>query len=182
MAHHVIQHIWDDLCMEPTNFPMLETLHIAFILEQVARGYLTGANCNRWWQHVFGNQQQPTDGNVLTFFYLFEFQSQGTLHLHMLVWVKDLSLIKAKLLHSSIPWNDAFLVLDTQQSSSSCLPLCSATDSFIQRPDGPLHLQFQYTEEDSSRNPQAYVRTLHGALRCRKDVQLADSRNMSRPT
>ena len=168
--------------MEPTDLPVLETLHITHVLEQDARGYLTGANSNKWRQHVFSNQGQSTEANVLTCFYCFEFQSQGTLHLHMLVWVKDLSLIKAKLLHSSIPWNDAFLVLDTQQSSSSCLPLCSATDSFIQRPDGPLHLQFQYTEEDSSRNLQAYVRTLLGALRCRNDVQLADSRNMSRPT
>lgn len=43
----------------------------------------------------------------------------------MLVWVKDFPLILANLLH----WNntnDQFLVDDTPQSSSSCLPLCNA--------------------------------------------------------
>ena len=30
-----------------TNIPTLETIHIAHVLEQIARGYLAGANCNR---------------------------------------------------------------------------------------------------------------------------------------
>lgn len=121
-----------DLAMEPTDLPVLETLHIAHVLEQDARGYLTGANSNKWRQHVFSNQGQSTEANVLTCFYRFEFQSQGTLHLHMLVWVKDLSLIWANLLHASIPWNNAnepFVVADTQESSSSCLPLYNTPDT-----------------------------------------------------
>ena len=99
----------------------------------------------------------------------------------MLVWVKDLSLICTNLLHASIPWsnaNKAFLVADTQQSSSSCLPLSEAPDSFVERPDGCPHLEFQYTAEDVSRNLMAYVTTLLGVLRCRTDVQLADGRGM----
>ena len=143
------------------------------MLEQVARGYLTGANSNYWRQHVFNNQQHPGQSNVLTYFYRMEFQS--------LVWVKDLSLIRANLLHASIPWgkaNDAFLVADTQKSSSSCLPLCQAPDSFLEHPDGRQHLQFHYTPEDASRNLRAYVSSLLGALRCRTDVQLADGKAM----
>ena len=159
--------------MELTDLPVLETLHIADVLEQVARGYmyLTGANSNWWRQHFFSNQQQPTESNLLTYLYRFEFQSRETLHLHMLVWVKDLSLIRANLLHASIPWsnaNDAFLVADTQQSSSSCLPLCDTQDSFVQRPDGSM----------ASRNLCAYITTLLGVLRCRTDVQLADGKGM----
>ena len=99
----------------------------------------------------------------------------------MVVWVKDLALIRANLLHASIPWgnaNNAFLVADTQKSSSSCLPLSGAPDSFQQRPDRHQHLQFQYTPEDASRNIRAYVSTLLGALRCQTDVQLADGRGM----
>ena len=120
-----IQKIREEHCLEPTDLPLLETLHVAHVLKQVAQGYLAGANSNRWHQHVFNNQEHPGQSNLLTYFYRMEFQSRGTLHLHMLVWVKDLSLIRANLLHASIPWgnpNDAFLVADTK-SSSSCLPL-----------------------------------------------------------
>ena len=171
-----IQQIREDHCLEPTDLPLLETLHVGQVLEQIARGYLTGANSNRWHQHVFNNQDQLTESNVLTYFYRMEFQSRGTLHMHMLVWVKDLSLIRANLLHASIPWanaNDAFLVADT-----SCLPLSQAPDSFVGTADGRTHLQFHYTPEDTSRNLHAYVRTLLGALRCRTDVQLADGKGM----
>ena len=123
-----IEEIRQEHCLEPTDLPLLETLHVAYVLEQVARGYLTRANSNRWCHHVLNNQEQPAQSNLLTYFYRMEFQSRGTLHLHMLVWVKDLSLIRANLLHASIPWgnrNDAFLVADIQKSSSSCLPLCA---------------------------------------------------------
>ena len=123
----------------------------------------------------------PKDGNVITYFYRFEFQARGTLHLHMLVWVKDLSLIRANLLHASIPWekpNDAFLVADTQKSSSSCLELNNAPDSFITGPDGTTQLHFQYTQEDADCNLRAYVTTLLGALRCRTDIQIADGKGM----
>ena len=81
----------------------------------------------------------------------------------------------------SIPWantNDAFLVADTQKSSSSCLPLSKAPDSFVDTADGRTHPQFHYTPEDASRNLRAYVGTLLGALRCRTDVQLADGKGM----
>ena len=176
-----IDQIREEHCLEPTDLPLLETRHVAHGLEQVARDYLTGANPNRWRQHVFNNQQHPGQSNMLTYFYCMEFQSQGTLHLHILVWVKDLSLIRANLLHASIPWgnaNDAFLVADTQKSSSSCLPLCQAPDSFLERPDGRQHQQFHYMPEDASRNLRAYVSSLLGALRCRTDVLLADGKAM----
>ena len=168
-------------CKEPTDLPVLETLHLAHVLEQIARGYIAGANTNRWRHHVFGNTEQPMDRNVVTYFYRFEFQSRGTLHLHMLVWVKDLTLIRSNLLSASIPWansSDAFLVADTQKSSSSCLELFSGPDSFEDKPDGTSTLRFHYGEEESQRNLRAYVSTLLGALRCRTDVQVADGRGM----
>ena len=49
--------------MEPTDFPVLETLHIAHVLEQVARGYLTGANTNRWRQHLISSVTNSTQPN-----------------------------------------------------------------------------------------------------------------------
>ena len=68
-----------------TDIPMLETLHIAHVLEQIARGYLTGGSNNRWRKHVFSNTNDPGEKNLKTYFYRFEFQQRGTLHLHMLV-------------------------------------------------------------------------------------------------
>ncbi|KAL9977166.1 hypothetical protein ACROYT_G014544 [Oculina patagonica] len=108
-------------------------------------------------------------------------KERGTLHLHMLVWVKDLTKIRANLLHASILWenaDDAFVVADTQKSARSCLPLQPNADSFVQQPDGRQLLEFMYTEEDARRNIWAYVSTLLGALRCRTDLQLADGKSM----
>ena len=118
---------------------------------------------------------------MITYFYRFEFQSRGTLHLHMLVWVKDLALIRAGLLRASIPWdnrNDAFLVADTQKSSSSCLPVFQGPDSIEQGDDGATNLRFHYTPEDAHINLRAFTTTLLGALRCRTDMQVADGRGM----
>ena len=176
-----IEKIRQQQSLEPTDLPVLETLHVAHVLEQIARAYLAGANTNRWRQNVFGNSQHPMERNVITYFYRFEFQSRGTLHLHMLVWVKDLALIRANLLRASIPWGnveDAFLVADIQKSSSSCLPLFEGPDCFEQREDGSSTLRFHYGEEDSARSLRAFVTTLLGALRCRSDVQVADGWGM----
>ena len=98
-----IEHIRDLYAKDVTDLPMLETLHIAHVLEQIARGYLTGGNTNRWKAHVFCNCQHLNDKNVLAYFYRFEFQQRGTLHLHMLVWVDNISALRADLLHASVP-------------------------------------------------------------------------------
>ena len=51
-----------------TETPTIETLHIAHVLEQIARGYLTGGNCNRWRTNVFTNLQHPTSKTYKPFF------------------------------------------------------------------------------------------------------------------
>lgn len=98
----------------------------------------------------------------------------------MLVWVKDLALIWANLLHASIPWgntNDPFLEADTQESSS-CLPVFQGPGSFEERPNGSSNLCFHYTEEDATRSLRAYVPTLQGVLHCGTDVQVAHGSGM----
>ena len=110
-------------------------------------------------------------------FYRFEFQKRGTLHLHMLVWVKDISATRADLLHASVPWanaEDAFTVASIQKSDKSCLPVREYPDFFITDRNGRHSLQFQHTEDDAERHIRAYVTTLLGSLHCRTDVQLAD--------
>ena len=166
---------------DATEVPTLETIHIAHVLEQVVRGYLTGGNSNRWRTHLFSNIQDPSSKNVQTFFYRFEFQQHGTLHLHMLVWLHDLSSIRADLVYASVPWenaHDAFVVANTQKSDKSCLPVNNAPDCFITDGSGNTSLQFHYTEDDAQRNIGAYVTTLLGSLRCHTDVQVADGKAM----
>ena len=162
-----------------TDIPTLETIHIAHVLEQIARGYLTGGNCNRWRTNVFTNLRDPTCKNLGTYFYRFEFQKRGTLHLHMLVWVKDISATTANSLHASVPWgnaDDAFTVASIQKSDKSCLPVRASPDSFITERNGRHTLEFQHTEDNAERQIRAYVTTLLGSLHCRTDVQLADGK------
>ena len=98
----------------------------------------------------------------------------------MLVWLDQVSSIRADLLHASVPWDnahDAFLVAHTQKSDKSCLPLKNGPDSFITDANGNSSLEFHYTE-DAQRNIRAYITTLLGSLKCRTDVQLADGKAM----
>lgn len=85
---------------DTTEVAVLETLHIAHVLEQLVRGYVTGGNSNRWRTHVLSNVHDPACKNVRTFFYRFEFQQRGTVHLHMLVWLEDVSCIRADVMHA----------------------------------------------------------------------------------
>ena len=103
------------------------------------------------------------------------------MHLHMLVWLENMAVIRADLLKASIPWqnqDDAFLVADVQRSDQSCLPIQVGEDAFVQNPDGATSLQFHYTEEETERNLHAYITTLLGSLLCRTDVQVADGKAM----
>ena len=51
-----------------TDLPILETILIAHVLEQIARGHLTRGNCNRWNTLVFANATHPNAGNLKTYF------------------------------------------------------------------------------------------------------------------
>jgi len=156
---------------------MLEIIHIAHVLEQIARSYPTGGSSNRWKTHIFGNCHQPR--NILTYFYWFEFQQRGTLHLHMLVWVQDISATRADLLHAFVLWDnadDTFKDASIQKSDKSCLPVNPHPDSFITDSLGNTTMQFLHTEDDEDRHIQAYITTLLVSLQCRTDVQLADGK------
>lgn len=184
-----IDHIRNIHRKDVTEVAGLETIHLAHVLEQIVRGYVTGGNSNRWRTHLLSNVNDPASKNVKTYFYRFEFQQRGTLHLHMLAWLEDVSSIRADLLHASVPWDnahDAFLVAHTQKSHTSSLPVKYTSslpvkygpDSFITDAQGNTTLQFHYTEDDAERNIRAYITTLLGSLKCRTDVQMADGKAM----
>lgn len=78
---------------DATEMPSFETIHIAHTLEQFVRGYLTGCNNNKWRNHIF-NYNFTAQPNVLSYFYRFEFQKRGTVHLHLLVWLRNIEHIQ----------------------------------------------------------------------------------------
>lgn len=132
------------------------------------RGYLCGSNTNRWKHNVFNDSSEGVDRNVQTYVYRFEFQQRGTIHLHLLVWLRDVTKVRHSLLQASIPWdvtNDAFTVASIQKSDRSVLPVDQGANRFQQSESG-THLQFHYTEDDAERNIRAYITTLLGALHC----------------
>ena len=99
----------------------------------------------------------------------------------MLVWLEDISSIRANVKHASVLWDnahDAFLVANTQKSHKSCLPVKNGPDAFITDANGNSTLQFHYIEDDVQRNIGAYITTLLGSLKCRTDVQLAHGKAM----
>lgn len=110
----------------PTQIAGPETIHIANILEQVVCGYLCESNSAQWSRQLFNYKHSTSTKNVITFFYRFEFQQRGTLHL--IVWLKKLDYSQFRRLHADIPSSDnglAFLVNKLQKSDkkSPCLSL-----------------------------------------------------------
>jgi hypothetical protein len=73
----------------PTELAGFETMHISHILEQDIRGYLCGSNNKTWNKNIFYYKNSQTAKKVKTYFYRFEFQQRGTVHLHLVVWLKN---------------------------------------------------------------------------------------------
>ena len=87
-------------------------------------GYLCGTNCLRWTEHLYDKQRNKR--NVKNFFYRIEFQGRGTAHIHLLVWLEDLSKFSYTDINAHIPCEDdelAFLVHDLQQSNKTAFTL-----------------------------------------------------------
>ncbi|KAJ7377161.1 hypothetical protein OS493_030360 [Desmophyllum pertusum] len=86
---------------------------------------------------------------------------RDTVHLHLLVWLKDARLCRSSLFHASIPCNvkeDPFTVASTQKSDKSVLDEDEGPDRFETGQNGP-QLRFHYTPEDQQRNIRAYITT-----------------------
>ena len=87
----------------PTHLADFQTVHIMHILEQIICGYLCSSNNNRWSNHIFNYNNISSFNNIQTYFYRFEFQGRGTVHIHLLVWLKDIKRIRLNLLGADIP-------------------------------------------------------------------------------
>lgn len=112
----------------PTDLPAYETAHIVHTLAQIVRGYLCGSNSKNWSNHVFSYNASKSVSNVKTYFDRFEFQQRGTAHLHLLVWLKDITKTQHKYRRADIPDDNpelSFHVHNLQKSDkpSACLNL-----------------------------------------------------------
>ena len=164
----------------PTELPALETVHIAQVLQQLVRGYLCGSNKKTWHSHVFNYDNIPGQQNVLTYFYRFEFQQRGTLHLHLLVWLKNITKFSHTLIKADIPWKDpemAYLVTKLQKSHKDCLPLTNTPSQFVEV-NGKKTFQIYHPADEFALNLRAYITTVLPAIWCSMDFQMADGKSM----
>lgn len=111
------------------------------------------------------------------FFYRFEFQQRGTVQLHMLIWLKNITKAQHHLLHADIPRSNpelAFLVHKLQPSDkkSHCLNLQYGESFFTLQKDKHIHLK--HPPEEFAINLRAYISTVLPALKCRMDFQTTD--------
>ena len=177
---HWIQRTLLNHDMIPTACGVMETIHIAHVLEQLCKGYITGCNTKDWetheFKHVFFNMEKQQSGNVRCVFFRFEYQNRRSIHLHMLVWLKHISLINLNLLSATVP-NDmeqlAFLVFRIQPSDKDC--------PFLHVSSKPNHcvderLVLYHTTEDKVANLRAYISTILPVIKSRMDVQTSDGK------
>lgn len=161
----------------PTQLSTLETLNIVHILEQTVRGYLCGTNSLRWRQHVFHFQHQCNKNNVKNLFYRIEFQGRGTAHIHLLVWLQDISKCSYDQINADIPSVDkelAFLIYDLQQSHKTVLPLNEHPTCLTIDDAGKSHLSLHYPHSAFVLKLRAYISSVLPFLKCRMDVQFSD--------
>lgn len=107
-----------------TQLLAYETLHFVHVLEQLVRGYMCGSNDSRWTSHLFANYRKRTENNVLNYFNRFEFQKRGTVHMHILIWLKNLQQTNVEHLRADIPWGDfdsVYVVYDLQKTDKGSL-------------------------------------------------------------
>ena len=163
-----------------TNLAAFETLHFVNTLEQIVRGYLCGSNDSKWKSHLFANTRKCAANNVLNYFYRFEFQNRGTVHMHMLVWLKKAECIDLTSITAHIPWVDidsAYLVYSLQKSDKDSLPIYNDKTNVVTQDSG-TKINICHPKEAFEHNIRAYISTILPALQCRMDVQSSDGHGL----
>lgn len=161
--------------MGPTQLAGYETFNIAHALEQIVRGYLCGSNSTKWSHHLFSYNRTSNHNNIKTYFYRFEFQKRGTLHLHMLVWLHDITKMQHKFIRADIPHDNPELAffshkLQPSDKPSHCLTL-QTEESHISIENGKYVQHLKHPAEEFALNLRAYIATLLPVLKCRMDYQ-----------
>lgn len=135
----------------------------------------------RWREHIFNFKDQPNTKNVKNLFYRIEFQGRGTAHIHLLVWLEDLSKCSYQEINAHVPVIDkdlSFLVYNLQQSDKTVLPLNENPTSLSRDEHGKPHLSLHYPQSAFALNLRAYMSSILPFLKCRMDVQFSDQSGM----
>ena len=102
------------------------------------------------------------------------------MHLHMLVWLKDMTKMKLDAIRADIPWQNKSLaqqVLNLQASDKQAVPLFEHKTR-IRMENGTQILDLFHPPEAFAKNLRAYISTVLPALKCRMDVQTSDGKGM----
>ena len=155
-------------------------MSIIHTLQQICSQYICGSG-NRFTSHILADQKHKKTKNVLAFFHRMEFQQRGTPHIHLLVWVKNLSAIDLQRISAHVPDFHCSLAynVSTLQKSSQPLPLFVQVreEANAVHPNGSM-LLLQHTSSDHALHLRPYIDTLNYSLRSSMAVQCTDGYGM----
>ena len=150
------------------------------MLQQVVTGYLCGSNNGHCSKHVFNYNTIAAPKNILTYFYRFDYQGRGTVHFHLLVWLKHVERIQHHLLRADCPDDTSHLkyyVKKYQYSSHTSIPVSQQDTHFVDTPTGK-QMTIYHPREAFVTGLRGYIATLLPMLKCRMDVQISDGKQM----
>ncbi len=166
----------------PRDLACYQTLHYAHTLEQIVRGYLCGTNTSRWVRHIFNASDDDNNTSVVFYFYRSEFQHRGRVHLHLLVWLRNIESIQFRGIRADIPPADTVLgtlVCKFQTSDKASFSLPLQNDPTYIKTTGDTDILHLYHPEDAlAANLRAYIASLLTTLNCSMDVQTTDGHGM----
>jgi len=132
-------------------------------------------------KHLFKHTTSTAHAsNVLTYFYHFEFQERGTLHVHLRVWIRNVRALQYQRIRGDARHHDSYLhpyVQQFQKSHGSSLPINEKARSVNQVQSGD-HLEISHPEDAVALGLRAYIDTVLPALQCSMDVQVANDNSL----
>ena len=117
---------------------------------------------------------------LLTTFIDSSFKKRGTVHMHILVWLKNLHQTHIQHVRADIPWGDlhsAHLVYSLKKSDTGSLSI-NENDTKVEANNGVSTLNICHPAEAFAHNIRAYISTILPALQCRMGVQCSDGHGM----